>query len=299
VIELLQKSALKHDLDQIKQWYNGYQCGDYLIYNPWSILKCVKEQGLLQPYWLNTSGNLLVKQLLQNGSRELKMDLEQLLHGDPLVKVIDETMVFGDLNQNEPAIWSLLLATGYLKSIRSEFSDIGMKCVLLFPNREVTYLYKATVQEWFSDRINEGGYQRFLACLLTGNIEEFTQRLEALLLESSSYFDATGTHPEKFYHGLVLGLIASLAQTHYIKSNRESGYGRYDIMIIPHDHSQLGVILEFKSVPDENTDLTAAAKTALQQVIDKQYEAELHQLGIKRVLKLGLAFRGKSVSVAS
>jgi hypothetical protein len=296
---LLEQSQLQTNAEVIKSWYNGYKMGDTLIYNPWSIVNCIKRKGLLQPYWVNTSDNKLLKNLMIKSSAMFKEEFESLLQGKPVNKLIDENYVFGDLDTNESAIWSLLLFTGYLKAVRAISEGTKIDCTLSPPNREVMYLYKDIVKEWFTDRIGQDQYQHFLKCLVTGKVDDFTKMLKQFLFETASVFDVEGRHPEKFYHGFVLGLIAGLEKTHVIKSNRESGYGRYDIMIIPKDQQQLGLILEFKRAQVSEDNLEDVAREALAQIIKRNYETELHQIGINRSLKVAMAFQGKNVAVVS
>lgn len=296
VADLLKQSKLSLTLEQVRYWYNGYQIGAATVYNPWSIVNCLNGGGSLKPYWVGTSGNEVIKNAIAQTSSDFKIHIESLLQGQSVEKLVDENFIFADLQQDESAIWSLLLASGYLKAIRAVPEGSQMLCQLLVPNFEVMCVYEEIFKKWFSQKMGQGGYQNFLANLLDGNILDFTRRLRDFLFENASYFDVKGLHPEKFYHGFVLGLIASLQNTHLIKSNRESGYGRYDVIIIPKDKSQRGIILEFKRA-EPNEDLDTVAKEALQQIKDKQYAVELTQAGISTILKLGLAFKGKEVAV--
>jgi Predicted AAA-ATPase/PD-(D/E)XK nuclease superfamily len=298
VVDVFTQSGLVLELPEVRAWYNGYQIGEYTVYNPWSIVNCITEKGSLRPYWVNTSGHDVLKRAIAKADAEFKMSLELLLTGMPVQCLIDENFVFGDLDQDESALWSLLLASGYLKAISAVPEKHLMSCALLFPNKEVAILYESIFSEWFRDNMGQGKYQRFLEDFLLGHIEDFTKRLKAFLLHSASFFDVSGYQPEKFYHGFVLGLMSSLQDTYTIKSNRESGYGRYDVMLIPNDKAKLGIILEFKTA-EADEDLAMVAQQALQQVKDKQYEAELKQVGVQSILKLGLAFKGKDVAVIS
>ncbi len=296
VAAVFKQSGLSVSLDDVRTWYNGYQMGSTTVYNPWSIASCINRQGELLPYWVGTSGNELIKHLIAKTSDEFKIIFESLLQQTPVTQLIDENFVFTDLNFDESTIWSLLLACGYLKVVSVAPAGTRKQCSLLIPNYEVLCLYQDIFMQWFSDKIGYTQYQRFLTNLLSGHVPDFIKTLQNFLLESASHFDVKGTHPEKFYHGFVLGLMASLHKTHIIKSNHESGYGRYDVMIIPRDITQRGVVMEFKNV-EENDDINTIAKSALQQVNDKNYETELRQAGITSILKMGLAFKGKTVAV--
>jgi hypothetical protein len=212
---------------------------------------------------------------------------------------VDEYMTFINFGTNPSAIWSLLLSSGYLKAISCEAYGLQLKCLLVPPNYEVNLLYSDMVKEWFSSRTGRERYDDFVQSLLKGNIVDFTKMLKKFMVETLSVFDVTGENPEKFYHGFVLGLISSTMGTHVIKSNRESGYGRYDVMVIPKDLANpdaVGLILEFK-VADEGEDLKESAQKALQQIEKRNYEAELRQAGVNKIVKVGLAFWGKKVEV--
>jgi hypothetical protein len=292
--DLLKQYGLANKAKEIRDWYNGYQFGGGTVYNPWSIASCINSGGEIAPYWVNTSDNALIKSLLMRADANIKVQFESLLQKKPIEALIDENMVFGELDTNKDAIWNLLLFSGYLKAVSAVREGIKIKCQLLPPNQEVFALYQDTIVSWFTDAIGRHGYQNFLSALLVGNVEDFLAMLQKFLHESISMFDVKGNQPEIFYHGLVMGLLVSLEKTHIVKSNRESGFGRYDVMIIPKDPAKLGIILEFKTAKQNET-LNAAAKTALKQIIDRNYAAELRQHGVSQILLMGLAFAGKEV----
>lgn len=298
---LFEKSGLENTMFDVKDWYNGYQVGDRVVYNPWSVINCIKQKGELKPYWVNTSDNALVRDLLIQSSSLFKAQFERLLQGESVEKFIDENMVFGDLKKNESAIWGLLLMTGYLKVISQQETDQGLFCQLAIPNREVRNLYRIIIEQWLSDGYGVEWYNQFLNCLLTGNIEGFVQHLRKIMVQTISVFDMA-QEPESFYHGFMLGLSASLDRTLYeIKSNRESGHGRYDVVIIPKNQKELGIIFEFKHLAkskskeeeDIKKQLQREAEAALKQIENRGYAAELKQRGLKDILKIGLAFCGK------
>ncbi len=297
ITDLLTKANLAEQADSIRHWYNGYLAGDTVIYNPWSIANCMNDNGLLRPYWVNTSSNDLIKHLLARGDESLKENLALLIAGQPIEALIDENISFGDLEKDNNALWSLLLSSGYLKAIQCEPFKARMQCRLMPPNYEVKILYEGIMQGWFSEALGHNKYQSFLKSLTRGDVEEFTLRLQDCLQNTLSLFDVTGHQPEKFYHGFVLGMTVSLELTHEVQSNKESGFGRYDVMLIPKDPSQLGIVMEFKTVSDEKVVLSQAAEQALQQVIDRGYAQTLRSKGIERILQLGLAFHHKTVAV--
>ena len=296
---LLQQANLMAHAEEIKRWYNGYQFGKTVIYNPWSIVNCLNDDGKLQPYWINTSDNALIKQLFANADKPTKIQLESLVRNEPIEAIIDEYVTFINFNMTPSAIWSLLLSSGYLKAISCELVDDKLSCVLLPPNYEVYLVYRTMVKDWLTDRIGYEQYSEFLKSLLDGNIIDFTKMLKKYMLETFSVFDIAEKNPEKFYHGFVLGLISSTMNTHIIKSNRESGYGRYDVLVIPKNikPDSVGLIMEFKIADDCDGDLKASAQKALQQIKDRNYEAEMHQAGVSKIIKVGLAFWEKQVEV--
>lgn len=295
---LLVEANLTDHAPQIKQWYNGYLIGNTVIYNPWSMVHCINRQGIVEPYWVNSSGNTLIKTLLALADDATKKRLELLIQNKSITAVVDENLVFGDISKNENALWSLLLFSGYLKALTSTRVDTGMECTLLPPNFEVVALYRGIIKNWFFETTGQDAYQALLQTLVTGDVAEFILRLEDCLLKVFSVFDTSEQHPEKFYHGFVLGLVVSLQSTHRVQSNRESGFGRYDVMLIPHDKSQLGIVMEFKTVRG-GQDLQKSALEALSQINQRGYEQQLHHEGVSRLLKLGMAFSGKQVAVVS
>lgn len=305
VNSLFTQANLKNDPEQIKEWYNGYKIGDTVIYNPWSIVNCIQEQGILKPYWVNTSDNVLVKNLLIQSSTKFKHEFELLLEGKVVEQFVDENFVFTELKDNEAAVWSLLLMTGYLKVVASQETLQGTLCQLQIPNQEIRNLYRSIIEKWLANGKGVQWYNEFLNHLLTGNIKSFSDSLSSIMLQTVSVHDLA-REPEAFYQGLMIGLTASLDKRDYEKkSNKESGYGRYDIIIIPKDTSKLAIILELKSVkaPKNQGDLAIVlkneAKEALNQIDKKAYNAELEQRGILNIVKIGLAFSGKEFQIES
>ena len=289
------KMNYQDKLSEMKAWYNGYEIGGTTLYNPWSIISCMKNNGLLQNYWLNTSGNELVKKLLINSSIEFKQDFESLLRGKSIHKFIREDTVFSDLEDkaNESLIWSLFLVSGYLKIVNfsEELEDEGFYCELSIPNREIHCLYCLLIKTWLRGEQKPEWYKEFIENLLVGKTENFEADLKIILENIVSSHDVAN---EKFYHGLVLGFLSTL-KNYEIKSNRESGRGRYDIAVIPNDSQALGLLFELKNIKKtaSNATLIKQAKKALQQIDDKNYVAEFKQRGICKVLKIALVFKGK------
>ncbi|MCC2666693.1 MAG: Protein of unknown function (DUF1703)/Predicted AAA-ATPase, partial [Gammaproteobacteria bacterium] len=221
---LVKKHHLEYQFPGIKEWYNGYQIGDTVLYNPWSIANCIQEKGDLVPYWVNTSDNQLIRRILVRSSTAFKEQFELLLQNQPIEQLIDENTVFGDLEANESAAWSLLLMSGYLKVLSQRHTEQGLWCQLKIPNKEVKNLYRQIIEQWLSNGHGITWYNQFLDHLLTGNIDLFEKELKELMEQTVSSHD-TSHNPEAFYHGLMIGLTASLYHSeHYeIESNKESG----------------------------------------------------------------------------
>ena len=284
------KMGYQDKLSEMKAWYNGYKIGDTTLYNPWSIISCMKNEGLLQSYWVNTSGNELIKKLLINSSLKFKQDFEHLLRGETIYKSIREDMVFENLENNESLIWSLFFVAGYLKIVGTP-RDNDKRYTLSIPNQEIEEYYHLLIQEWLAGTNGADWCVDFLNDLLAGKIKKFKIGLKDILENIASSHDVAN---ETFYHGLVLGFLSTI-KNYEIKSNRESGRGRYDIAVIPYDSRALGLLLELKSITKtaSNAALIKQAQKALQQIDDKNYVAEFKQRGIRKVLKIALVFKGK------
>jgi len=296
VDNLLQLTHLQGQQDDIRNWFNGYQFGNSTIYNPWSIINCLFEGGKLQPYWVNTGGHDLIKRLLIQSRGPFKEKFEVLMQNKSIEVFLDEHLVFQYLENNETSMWNLLLAAGYLKIVTTEQRSQGLWAYVQIPNFEIRSIYQRIVEQWLSDGYGIEWYNHFLNYLLQGEIEKFSEKLQEFLVGIVSNQD-TARFPEAFFHGLMLGFAASLDPKQYIlKSNREAGYGRYDIAIIPKDQTKLGILLECKAAK-KRAELTKKAKEALLQINTKQYEVEFQQYGIKQILKLGLALWGKELRI--
>ena len=303
-----------HSLDQyhmsdkkqiVKKWYDGFTFGSHRdIYNPWSITNYLKEKKL-HPYWASTSSNGLVSKLIRRASGNLKENIEDLINQKGITVNFDEQIIFNQLDQEENAIWSLLVASGYLKVENIEYRGITLDpwYTLLITNLETTSMFQSMIRGWFQS--SETNYNDFVKALLQGNLKEMNIYMNDVALATFSSFD-TGkksspkSHPERFYHGFVLGLLVDLRDQYEIKSNRESGYGRYDVMLIPFDKEKDAIILEFKvHEPNEESSLQDTVQSALQQIETKNYDAELLTRGIKekQIRHYGFAFRGKQVLI--
>uniref|UniRef100_UPI0040566821 AAA family ATPase n=1 Tax=Agathobacter sp. TaxID=2021311 RepID=UPI0040566821 len=306
VFAALEAYGLESEKEQVKYWYDGFIFGNHTdIYNPWSILNFL-DKGKYGTYWANTSSNSLVSKLIREAEPEVKITFEALLHGKAIESEIDEQIVYNRVGANQASIWSLLLASGYLKVLGYEemlFVPIGRmpKYRLTLTNREVVHMFYGMVQSWFMDR--EASYHGFIKALLRNNLEEMNIYMNRFTSRTFSYFDVSENSPnesERFYHGFVLGLIAQLAGEYVVTSNRESGFGRYDIMMEAEDKTKPSYIFEFKvHNPRKEASMEETVDKALQQIEEKQYEAALVQRGIAKenIYKYGFAFEGKHVLI--
>jgi len=292
---ICQEANLSNQREQVRAWYNGYQFGEFNIYNPWSIINFAKHKKL-EPYWVSTGSSPIIEDLLAKSSDEFKSDFEDLIQGKSIKKSINEKISLPEINDRiEDAIWSFLLFSGYLKIISQQSTNQNPLCEIQIPNEEIKGIYLGYFAGWLK-KSNPRQSQRMLEALVTGEIKTFEELFTDYVKNTLSYFDIQGTEPEKFYHALVLGMIVTLENTHQILSNRESGFGRYDLMIIPKDISKLGIIIEFKSVKQEAL-LGAGADAALKQIENKNYQAELESRGISKILKLAIVFFGRRVLI--
>ncbi|SHH39266.1 AAA family ATPase [Tepidibacter thalassicus] len=297
VEEMLKYYNIESEMDEVRKWYNGYIFGKNVIYNPWSILNYVDnyEKGY-RPYWVNTSSNDLVKIILTKSGEFIKKDLEDLIKGKDIVKTINEDIVMKDIDKSSENVWSFLLFSGYLKVVNEEFKRGKTYCNLKIPNLEVAYLYEEIIMSWFNESINNEKFNIMLKSLVNGDIEVFEEIFSEYLIKSASYFDIEES--ESFYHAFVLGILVALNEEYEVKSNRESGYGRYDIMIIPKDKSKIGIIIEFKKVNKRRKEnLEIAVQNAIEQIKNKNYRQDLLDRGVKNIIELGIAFEGKDVLV--
>ncbi len=295
---MLNQYGLAGKYDGVRRWYNGYYFGKKVIYNPWSLINFLgSDEKELTSYWLNTSDNKLVETLLTKGGKELKKELEQLIQGEILEKAIDENIVLKELNTREALLWSFLLMAGYLKQTDRRYDEVSSEIFhkLSIPNLEVRAIYVKIVKNFFSTKIENEKLQEMLDALLTGDIDVFGEIFREYVLTAMSVFDTAG-ESEKVYHAFVMGLLLWLPPGYRLKSNRESGFGRYDIMIFPAEASQLGIIIEFKRVRKKET-VESAVEAALKQIDERKYETELVQAGIKNYKKLAIVFQGKDVTI--
>jgi hypothetical protein len=297
VQELLQEYNLSHKLPEIKKWYNGYTIGSCReVYNPWSVLSCIWAEGIIASYWINTSDNALINQLITRGSVQVKKDFHELLQGKIIKKKIKESIVFSDLEVDTDALWSLLLCSGYVTITETSTAE---NCFLKIPNEEVLEYFRSLVRIWFTQSIDQDTYNLMLSSLTKGDIETFSEIFKKFIITTFSMFDITSQEPERVYHAFVLGILVGLNDSYEVKSNRESGHGRYDVILIPKDPHNLGIIMEFKRITSSGMSLEEAGECALHQIEVKQYATELLDRNVQRILYLGFAFEGKKVLIRS
>lgn len=307
VDEALEEYGLSAHKSEVKRWYDGFKFGARAdIYNPWSIIHYLRMQKA-GPYWVNTSSNNLVGNLIGQGTRQVKETFEKLLAGDFITTEIDEQIVYEQLDVKESAIWSLLLASGYLKvcNMRVHESSSGkwrQMYDLKITNFEVKVMFENMVQGWFDSSASY--YNDFISALLKDDIEAMNIYMNKVALATFSFFDSgnkpsSEREPERFYHGFVLGLMVELEELYGITSNRESGFGRYDVCLEPKDIHNPAMILEFKVQSANEKELTDTAKAALRQIDERGYASSLAAKGfcLEKIRKYGFAFQGKRVLI--
>jgi len=289
---------LSDRLPEIKEWYDGYNFYGFAIYNPWSILNFLNRKTI-SPYWVNTSGNEMIKNLLQVAKSGVKKDLEILVENGSISRVIQDNIVYADVDQSDDALWNFLLMSGYLRYDNLQQEGLYWMAELSIPNKEVQYLFEyEVIKSWFNKTQNDVKLESILDYLTKGDLNLFKYNFIQFCQNSFSYFDVSGKESEKYYHAFVLGMIISLKNSYTIKSNRESGFGRYDIMMIPMDKSQRAIIFEFKKVNHfADEDFTLALQDAKTQIIEKQYASELLALGISNIINVVAVFDKKEVKV--
>ena len=314
VFDALDATGLGAEKQGVKQWYDGFTFGRYMdIYNPWSITSFISEGGTYKPYWVNTSGNGLVNSLIRTGSSDIKETMEDLIQGGSFKAQIDEQIVFKHLDGSPDAIWSLFLATGYFKILKTEpgydgygnFIGNNVWYTLSITNFETNQMFSRMIEGWFGGD-TKVVYNEFIKALLNDNVRKMNTFMNKVALDTFSSFDSGNkpseqTEPERFYHGFVLGMVVDLAGRYKISSNRESGYGRYDVMMKPLDRANKAFIFEFKvlDADDDEETLEDTLANAHRQIEEKQYEAELAAEGFtpNQIRKYGFAFKGKSVLI--
>lgn len=302
----LKEAGMYDQRDVVKKWYDGFVFGNKRdIYNPWSITNFL-DKGKIDIYWANTSSNSLIGHLIQGGNPTIKEAMEDLLSGNELITEIDEQIVFDQLDDNMTAIWSLLLSSGYLKINQApkDATDPDQNYYLSLTNHEVDVMFQRMIDGWFKKYTPN--YNAFVQALLADDLRAMNHYMNKIALETFSFFDAgmkpsASAEPERFYHGFVLGLMVDLKNRYHMTSNRESGFGRYDIMLEPIDRTASdAIIMEFKVLdPESENDLASTVASAVKQIYDKKYDAQLLAKGYRQdqIRYYGFAFQGKQVLI--
>ena len=305
VFQALDQMGMSNRKSDVKQWYDGFTFGSQRdVYNPWFITNFLEEKEL-KPYWANSSSNRLVDLLIRQGNAQTKTIMEDLMKGDVLETELDEEIIFDQLQKRHGALWSMLLASGYLRVVERRFSRTTRRFVyrLKLTNWEVEMMFEDMIRGWFDGE--DVPYNDFIKALLLGDLKAMNRYMNKVALATFSYFD-TGkrpsdeVEPERFYHGFVLGLMVELAGRYRITSNRESGFGRYDVVLEPCKKEDPAFVLEFKvHDPEDEDTLEDTVQEALKQIADKNYDSELTARGIpeERIRHLGFAFEGKRVLI--
>ena len=294
--KIIEDFEVQDEKEEIKKWYDGYIIGHTEgIYNPWSILNYLTDRKLM-PYWVNTSSNDLIKLILKN-SATVKEKIEQLLRDEEIEVPINlETVIVG-IEQNEENIWGLLLGTGYLKVTGVVDLAMGVYKVKI-PNYEIKFLFQNIIRDWFNDKVIGNNLNTILKDLVTLKLDEFEQKFKVLVRQMFSFMDVGENTAENFYHAFVLGMLVGLKDSYYVNSNRESGYGRYDIMLEPKDKNGNSFIMEFKVYREEKEkDINDTIESAKKQIEERKYEENLQEKGFTNITKMVFAFRGKEVKM--
>lgn len=294
---MLEDYSMSNLKDEVKQWYDGYLFGEQTIYNPWSVLSFINKDGVLAPYWVNTGSDVLLRHLLADGPSQIRKGVESLIQGEPIRSVINDKLAFPDLLAEASNIWSFMLFSGYLKASEpAKNSDDLTEYTLQVPNREVRTVFFTIIRSWINNGpVKNDRLELMLQALRAGDVEYFEELLNDFIINTFSYYDTNGREPEKVYQAFLLGLLAGMSD-YDVTSNRESGFGRYDILLRPKDGKGQAVIMELKRLRPKET-VEKALSSALQQIEDKQYDTILRKDDFTDILKMAITFDGKQVWV--
>ena len=283
--------------DEICEWYDGYKFGSTEIFNPWSVINYFRNGCQPRAYWQSTGSNDIIGEILSGADETIYEKLNALLQGESFLTYIDTGVIYPQVRNNPSSVYSFLLVAGYLKVIRSEPSFSGdFMCEVALPNKEITFVYNKEILQKLNTIVPQATAISIQEAIYSGDTAALQKKLGTLLMQSVSSYDTVG---ENFYHGLVLGLCATLDNRYYITSNRESGEGRYDICLCPKDAKMPGVLIELKAAKDcADDELKALSETALKQINDRKYDTELTTKGVKNIFKYGVAFSGKKVQIS-
>lgn len=298
VDQILADYQLNSFSSQVKQWYNGYYLGDVDIYNPWSIICFVDSKGIFKPYWLNTSANELVHNLIKDSDASVKKDIEDALNLKPVFSSINESISFQNLQHSRENIISFFVQTGYLKARSGEMQNNRLIYEISIPNDELKLIYSDTINLWFETNLGSIELNEMLKALISGNIPIFERIFSSFVLETLSYFNVgqKTREVERVFQAFLLGMLVNLKEHYEVYSEKESGYGRFDISVVPKDKSKQALILELKSIDTFNGETKdQALDAALKQIEDRRYETLLRQQGCTKIMKVAVTFDGKRV----
>jgi len=297
---LVEHNGLENE-EAVTRWYNGYIFGkEQVIYNPWSILSYLENtQRELKPYWVNTSSNDIIKKMIVEGDANIKQEIEVLLAGGTLRKSISEDVVFGNIQETPDALWNFFLFSGYLKVKNKVFNDEVQEGDFLIPNIEIKTIFKDSILYWFSKSQTYNSFNVVLENLKKGRIKDFSKYFADFIRQTCSYYDFADREPERIYHALVLGMMVQLQSEYRITSNRESGYGRYDVMLHPLKAELPAFVFEFKKFDEEDEEnIQDTLHSALTQMKENNYAATLQQEGHQNIHLIAIAFKGKEVKMS-
>lgn len=284
-------------MTELQAWYDGYKFGNTEIYNPWSVLKYFNNYCEAEPYWVQTSANSTIREIIKGLDSSTCENLRALLNGSTINSIIETNIIYPKLKDNQTIIFGFLLMTGYLKAVQTKRINGVCFCELAIPNREIHTVYNNEIIALLSDNIDSGTINQLQQYLITKNASALQQTLRKFLLETISYYD---TLKENYYQGLLLGMTGLFTDSYYIRSNRESGEGRYDIQLQPKTTAMPGIIIEIKAANDASAEkLKALAAAALEQIESKHYDTELMAHRTITVHKYGIAFCGKKVEIVT
>jgi hypothetical protein len=296
VREMVAYYGVPEKYQEICDWYDGYRFGSSEIFNPWSVINYFNSHCLPRAFWLSTSSNDIIGEVLADADAELYERLTALLKGESILTYVDTGVIYPQIKSNPSSVYSFLLVAGYLKAVKAELSFNGdYMCEVALPNKEIAFVYKKEIMDRLQVMLPQSTAISIQEALYVGNVPALQAGLEKLLLQSASYYDTVG---ELFYHGLMLGLTAIMDDRYLVTSNRESGEGRYDLQLEPRDRALPGILIELKAGKNcGETELKALAEDALRQIDEKKYDTFLRARGVTNVLKYGVAFCGKSVYI--
>jgi len=284
--------------EEICKWYDGYRFGETEIFNPWSVINYFSNDCQVRAYWQSTGSNDIIGEILEEADETIFEKLNALMQDESFLTYIDTGVIYPQVRSNPSSVYSFLLVAGYLKVIKSDPSFSGdFMCEVALPNKEIAFVYNKEILQKLNNIVPQATAISIQEAIYSGNVAAFQKHLGTLLMQSASNYDTVG---ENFYHGLVLGLCATLDNRYYVTSNRESGEGRYDICLCPKDSKMPGVLIELKAAKDSSDDeLKKLSEKALEQINDRRYETELITKGVGDILKYGVAFSGKRVEIKS